>query len=151
MSKLCSFGKEIKKGSITEEELILNKNINFKNGAESFEARVASATSGGTIEIRLDGTTGPLVGTCKVEGTGGWQTWATVTCDISGASGVHDLYLVFKGGESYLFNINWWKFKASETAPTPTSSPVKSIDINKDGVINMADVIIIAGKFNTVV
>jgi len=92
-----------------------------------------------------------LVGTCKVEGTGGWQTWATVTCDISGASGVHDLYLVFKGGESYLFNINWWKFKASETAPTPTSSPVKSIDINKDGVINMADVIIIAGKFNTVV
>ncbi|HOV27413.1 MAG TPA: carbohydrate-binding protein [Pseudobacteroides sp.] len=138
-------------GYIENGDYVVYKNINFKNGAESFEARVASATSGGTIEIRLDGTTGPLVGTCKVEGTGGWQTWATVTCDISGASGVHDLYLVFKGGESYLFNINWWKFKASETAPTPTSSPVKSIDINKDGIINMADVIIIAGKFNTVV
>ena len=46
-------------------------------GAITFKARVASATSGGNIEIHLDSTNGTLVGTCAVTGTGGWQTWVT--------------------------------------------------------------------------
>ncbi len=43
-------------------------------------------------------------------GTGGWQTWTTVTCPVSGATGTHDLYLRFTGGSGYLFNVNWWQF-----------------------------------------
>jgi len=46
------------------------KGVDFGNvGPTSFEARVASATNGGNIEIRLDSPTGTLIGTCKVEGT----------------------------------------------------------------------------------
>jgi len=70
--------------------------VNFGTGAASFEARVASATNGGNIEIRLDSPTGKLVGTCTVTGTGGWQTWTTKSCPVSGAEGVHDLYFVFR-------------------------------------------------------
>jgi hypothetical protein len=50
------------------------------------------------------------VGTCTVAGTGGWQTWATVSCPVSGASGTHDLFLRFAGGTGFLFNVNWWQF-----------------------------------------
>ncbi|WP_116058922.1 carbohydrate-binding protein [Cohnella phaseoli] len=42
--------------------------------------------------------TGQLVGTYTVAGTGGWQTWTTSTCNISGATGKHRLYLKFTGG-----------------------------------------------------
>ncbi len=36
------------------------------NGQTSFQARVASAGAGGSIQIRLDGTNGTLIGTCTV-------------------------------------------------------------------------------------
>jgi hypothetical protein len=86
------------------------KGAAFGAGATSFTARVASATSGGRIELRLDGTGGTVVGTCTVPATGGWQTWTTVTCPVSGATGTHDLYLRFTGGSGTLFNVNWWQF-----------------------------------------
>ncbi|SDE15683.1 glycoside hydrolase family 43 protein [Glycomyces harbinensis] len=84
----------------------------FGTGASSFTARVASATAGGTIELRLDGPNGTRVGTCSVSGTGGWQNWANVTCPVSGATGNHDLYLKFTGGSGYLYNVDWWQFTA---------------------------------------
>jgi arabinoxylan arabinofuranohydrolase len=95
------------------------KGVNFGDGATSFEARVASATSGGNIELRLDSLTGTLIGTCAVQGTGGWQTWVTKSCTINGATGIHDLYLRFTGGSGFLFNFNWWIFKSG--TPTPVS------------------------------
>jgi arabinoxylan arabinofuranohydrolase len=80
-------------------------------GAKKFTARVASAEEGGTIEVRLDGPEGRLIGSCKVENTGGWQTWKTVTCEVSGAVGVHDLCLKFTGGDKPLLNLDYWKFE----------------------------------------
>ena len=73
---------------------------------------MASATGGGRIELRLDRTGGPLVGTCTVPGTGGWQTWTTVSCAVNGATGTRDLFLRFTGGSGFLFNVNWWQFTA---------------------------------------
>lgn len=65
---------------------------------ERFFARAGSLAYGGLIEVRLDAPDGELVGTCEVPRTGGWQQWATLSCPVSGASGVRALYLVFKGG-----------------------------------------------------
>ncbi|MER5702802.1 family 43 glycosylhydrolase [Micromonospora sp. NPDC002296] len=98
------------------------KGVAFGTGASSFTARVASATSGGTIEMRLDSPTGARVGACAVPGTSGWQTWQTVSCPVTGASGTHDLYLRFSGGSGYLFNVNWWQFQ-NASGPTPTATP----------------------------
>ncbi|NLM60421.1 MAG: carbohydrate-binding protein, partial [Clostridium sp.] len=103
-----------------------------------FEARVASATSGGKIELRIDSPNGMLIGTCPVVGTGGWQTWSTVTCDVSSVKGMHDLYLVFKGGSGYLFNINWWKFYDVSIEPTPIPTGLLG-DANEDGSIDSLD------------
>jgi regulation of enolase protein 1 (concanavalin A-like superfamily) len=115
-------------GYIENPDFTVYSNLNFGSGATSFDARVASGTSGGNIEVRLDSATGTLVGTCAVAGTGGWQTWVTKSCSISGATGIHDLYLKFTGGTGYLFNINWFKFYASgaTATPAPTSTPTST-------------------------
>jgi arabinoxylan arabinofuranohydrolase len=109
--------------NIENGDYIKVKGVDFGAGATSFDARVASATGGGNIEIRLDSLTGTLVGTCAVSGTGGWQNWVAKSCTVSGASGIHDLYFRFTGGSGSLFNFNWWKFNGSGI-PTPTPTPV---------------------------
>ena len=97
-------------GWIDNGDYIKVKGVAFGTGATSFTARVASAGAGGNIELRLDSLTGPVAGTCGVGGTGGYQTWATVTCGVSGATGTRDLYLRFTGSGGGLFNVNWWQF-----------------------------------------
>jgi endoglucanase len=113
-------------GYIQNADYTVYNNIDFGTGATGFQARVASATSGGNIEIRLDGTTGTLVGTCSVAGTGGWQTWTTRTCTVSGVTGAHNLYLRYTGsGTGYLMNFNWFKFTTGTTTPTNTPTPTR--------------------------
>ncbi|MEV4396519.1 glycoside hydrolase family 43 protein [Nonomuraea sp. NPDC049607] len=97
-------------GWIENGDYIKVKGVAFGSGARTFAVRVASASSGGRLELRLDGVNGPSAGTCTVPGTGGWQTWSTVSCPVSGATGTRDLYLKFTGGSGYLFNMNWWQF-----------------------------------------
>ena len=74
------------------------------------------------------------MGTCSVTGTGGWQTWADKTCTVSGATGIHDLYLKFTGGSGYLFNFNWWQFNGEQTkivyGDLDGSGSVDSIDFS---------------------
>ena len=111
------------------------------NGDATFEARVASAGTGGNIEICLDSPTGTVVGTCAVTVTGGWQTWTTVSCPLSGASGYHNVYLVFTGGSGYLFNVEWFGFTSSGgeqpsvvLPPQLTASPSLSIASRSGGL-----------------
>ena len=84
-------------------------------GVNYFVARVASAGAGGNIQIRLDSPTGTLIGTCTVPVTGGWQTWTDQNCSISGASGFHNVYLVFTGGNGGLFNVQWFSLTGPNT------------------------------------
>jgi hypothetical protein len=93
--------------SIDNGDYIKVKEVEFGSGATSFEARVASVSGSGAIELRLDSENGTVVGTCAVESTGGQQTWATQSCTVSGATGKHDLFLKFTGGG---FKFNWWQF-----------------------------------------
>jgi len=104
--------------SIENNDSIKVESVNFLTGAVSFAARVASAGAGGSIELHLDSATGTLLGTCAVPSTGGAQKWQTVTCTVSGATGIKDLFLVFKGGSGSLFNLNYWQFTPKDPLPT---------------------------------
>lgn len=100
--------------SIHNNDYIKVKGIDFKTfKPKLFEARVASGANGGSIELHIDSLNGPKIGTCTFQGTGGWQTWSTKTCDVSDVSGEHDLFFKFTGGNGVLFNFNWWKFSPS--------------------------------------
>jgi enterochelin esterase-like enzyme len=116
-------------GYIENGDYVSYSNIDFGSGAASFQARVASAANGGNIEIRLDSINGTMIGTCPVSGTGGWQTWTDVKCNVNGASGKHDVYLKFTGGSGYLFNLNWFKFT------TPYSMEIQGVE-NEQSLIS---------------
>jgi hypothetical protein len=64
----------------------------------------------GTITLHLDSPTGPQIGTCNVNLTGGWQTWTTESCPITGASGNHTVYMDYNGNGGQLFSIEWFDF-----------------------------------------
>ncbi|MEU7899607.1 family 16 glycoside hydrolase [Nonomuraea sp. NPDC049152] len=75
-------------------------------GATGLSARVSSAGSGGTIQIRAGSPTGPLLGSVAVPVTGSWDTFQTVSTTLTGsASG--PVHLVFTGGGGgFLFDVD---------------------------------------------
>ena len=79
-------------------------------GVNAFVARAASASSGGTIEVHLDGPAGTLIGMGTVSGTGGAQTYLNTYGAINGATGTHTIYLVYTGGTGGLFNVQFVGF-----------------------------------------
>lgn len=100
--------------SIHNNDYIKVKGVDFKTpGPDLFEARVASGSNGGNIELRIDSLNGRKIGTCAIQGTGGWQNWVTKSCEVSNVTGKHDLFFKFTGGNGLLFNFNWWKFSSS--------------------------------------
>ncbi len=102
--------------AIDSGDYIKVRSVDFGAGATSFDARVASNGSGGSIELHLDSLTGTVIGTCAVSGTGGAQTWSTKSCSVTSTTGVHDLFLKFTGSGSNLFNFNWWRFEGPGAA-----------------------------------
>ena len=85
--------------------------IDFDVGAIMFEAIIAVAPqyAGQNIEIRLDSPMGTLVGTLTTTSTDGADIYKTQSCSISGASGVHGVYLVFSGTTN-VCKMDWFQF-----------------------------------------
>ena len=110
--------------------------IGFKDidltGAGAIGFRIGSNGAEAALEVRLDAPEGKLIGKMDIRGTGGWQKWATQTCNIEPVSGKHDLYFVFTGGDGYLYNINWWKTDA------PDEEYILG-DLNGDGCVDVFD------------
>jgi glucosylceramidase len=100
-------------GYISPGAYAVYKNVDFGASVSGVSVRVASAGNGGTATFYLESLTGTPVATVALPVTGGWQSWQTVTATASGASGVHDLYLLFTGGGSTgsIANLNWFQFK----------------------------------------
>jgi len=97
--------------NIANGSYIRVRGVDFGHGASSFSARVASGSQGGTMELHLDNSDGPVIGSLAVPNTGGWYAWKTQSTPVSGAVGVHDLYLVFKGDSTgQLLNFDSWQF-----------------------------------------
>ena len=53
-------------GFIKNESYVGYRSIDFGSGAEGFQAKVGSGSSGGDIQIILDSITGTMAGTCRV-------------------------------------------------------------------------------------
>jgi len=114
--------------SITDGSWVNLKGVDFTNGATTFVVRAASASTGGSIEVRTGSQTGTLAGTCAIPSTGGASTWQDITCSINMTAGVKDyLYLVFKGSSN--FRISKYIFKASSSAPSSSSRAASSSSV----------------------
>jgi hypothetical protein len=111
-------------GFASDGDYAVYNNVDFGTGVSTVTARLAclqdngqgngGGNCGGSLEFRLDSKTGTLVTSVAVPSTAGWQTWQTTSpANVSGASGVHDLYVVFNApasGTTSLGNMNWFQF-----------------------------------------
>ncbi|MEU8270280.1 ThuA domain-containing protein [Sphaerisporangium sp. NPDC049002] len=89
-------------------------------GATGISARVASAGTGGTIQVRSGSATGTLLGSVTVPVTGGWENWQTVSATLTGTA-TGPLFLVFTGGAGSLFDLDEVTLTTGPvTTPTPT-------------------------------
>jgi len=98
-------------------------------GTYPVDFRVASGSSGGTINMVVGGST---IGSVAVANTGGWQTWKTVSTTAAfNTVGNQTLRLNFVGGTGSLFNINWFK--------CTISIPLLLSDLDGDSKVNLVD------------
>ncbi|MEI5907703.1 beta-1,3-glucanase family protein [Bacillus spongiae] len=114
-------------GWIENGDYLVFNNLDFgTEGAKGIEARIATESAGGVMEVRLDSPNGLLVGTIDIQHTGGWQSWVTESSAISTVTGVHDVYFVFKGTAEGIGNLNWFEFTTdSVTSPTEPTEPTE--------------------------
>ena len=101
-------------GWIAPGDWLSYDNVDFGSvSPASVITRLASgATVSGTVQYRLDSTTGTVIAAVVVNPTGGWQTWTSTTTALSAAAtGVHRVYLTFSGTAGTDFvNLNWFQF-----------------------------------------
>ncbi len=111
-------------GFLDHDDYISISPVNLENiGYVSY--RVASAGTGGRIEVRVGSADGELISTAHVDITGGWQTYRTIITPITNPGGTNDLFFVFKNqpGNSGLFNLNWIEFHGAGMATLPEGAP----------------------------
>ena len=94
-------------GYISTGAYAVYNNVDFGSSVTKVSVREASNSTGATATLYLDSPTGTPIATVTLPATGGWQTWQTVTGPVAGASGVHNLYVVFSSGA----NVNWFQFQ----------------------------------------
>ena len=109
------------------------------SGINSVKYRVASAGSGGEIELRLDGPTGTLVNSTTINPTGGWNSWTTVESNLTDPGGKHDLYFVFKStpGAKDLFSLNWVEFGGNGISTDNTPPTVNEVTVLNETSISI--------------
>ncbi len=85
--------------------------VDFSDGGVNAVQMRVQAASATNIELHADSATGALLGKCAVPaGT----SWATQTCTLTSATGVHTLYLLFGGAA----RLNWLQFQAASGGGT---------------------------------
>ena len=89
--------------------------VNFGSGVSWVDVSIATKNSERSVELRLDSPTGSLIGVLMVKPTGDWNQYEVQRAGLSNATGVHDVYLVAKGGEG-VGNIDWFSFGGSSSA-----------------------------------
>ncbi|MCX6182406.1 MAG: cellulase family glycosylhydrolase [Bacteroidetes bacterium] len=73
-------------------------------GIYTFNIRVASMNGGGNFNLKSGNT---VLVNIDVPATNGWQTWSTITKDVTLAVGDQDITIEATAGG---FNINWFQF-----------------------------------------
>lgn len=87
--------------------------------------RIASPASNAQLQLRA--SNGTVLATVALPNTGAWQTWQTVTADVTLPAGQQTLRIVSTSPQYNGWNINWMEFAQTATvtplsvSPNPTS------------------------------
>lgn len=96
-------------GSIDHLHSVRFANINLADSS-TVTIRVASAGSGGLLELHSADPEGPLLASFEVTPTGGWEKWVEKTAPLN-QKPRGDVIVVFKNpGKGGLMNLDWVQF-----------------------------------------
>lgn len=84
-------------------------------GTYQVDYRVASPYSTGEVELMVDGST---LATTTIPNTGNWQTWETVSTEVTLSAGTQTIRL-YASGTSW--NINWFELTYTGSNETPAT------------------------------
>lgn len=94
--------------------------VDLKTGLNSITMHAAPLNGGGSIEVRLDSRYGTKLGEIHISGNS--STWKDYTASLTTATGVHDIYFIFKGSASgELYYLDYWKMSRSNNTNVPTT------------------------------
>ena len=88
-------------------------NTEYIKYPDSIKITASCVSPGGAIEVWLDSLdSGTKIAECNISNTGSWDTYTTFTSKVLlPVSGMHDVYLKFKGsGSGKLFMLQWLNF-----------------------------------------
>jgi arabinoxylan arabinofuranohydrolase len=86
------------------------KYINFGDGVDNLEVRIAPGKMGGKIQVLLDQPWHGSIGAVDVPAGSGDEKWITLSCKVKPTSGVHAVWLKFEGEGGNLFDVDGFKF-----------------------------------------
>lgn len=92
--------------SIHNGDWIKIRNVDFGNEAPSIaSAKILNLKNQGVIELYLDKLDGrPFARFSSIKGN---ETYTTPI--KQGPTGIHDVYVLFRGGDEELFDLDWWQ------------------------------------------
>jgi len=116
-------------GWFDNEDYVTYANVNFgaPGSTDGIRFSYSKASIGGSVEVRLDGPSGDLVGTLAPVYTGGWYNWVEgyIGLDVE-VNGIHDLTFVGKDVGNVL-NFEWFEpSDRSELFPTILANALSS-------------------------
>ena len=96
---------------LNDGEYIRLRGVDFGRGAKQFSIVAAAAKNAGcTVTLRLNSQDGPVIGTASIKSTGSVDKYKTFSTKVTGATGVHDLYICFSNAHGDV-RLDWWQFK----------------------------------------
>lgn len=109
--------------------------VNLGIGRGMFAANLAvpSEYAGQKIEVRLDSPTGLRVGEITTQSTGSWSTYQEQFAYLSGATGIRDVYVIFRGG-SGIGSFDWFEFRPSVGFQAEAAAAMSGVGLTGSGI-----------------
>ncbi len=119
----CSEGGECLE-NVGQGSWVSYEKVSF-TGATEFQARVASNSHQGSIEVRLDSLDGTIVATMSVPNSGGLDKWINVSAPLKPVEGPHEVYLRFVTEPNSTMSLQSFHLSPKGQVPVSPSEPTE--------------------------
>ncbi|MGN6370738.1 MAG: carbohydrate-binding protein [Phycisphaerae bacterium] len=113
--------------------------FNFSNSAiTSFSAVASGSSTGDSLEVHLDSPGGTLLGTLSIPATTDYNTYKNTTIALAAATGIHDVYVVYRTAAWQSHNLSAYSF-GPDQAPVNTVPAAQVVGKNGSLVFSTAN------------
>ena len=107
--------------------------------AGTYTVNFRAATPNAGAQFQLRNASGTVLATITLPNTGGWQTYQTLSAQVTLPAGQQTLRIVTTDAKVTGWNLNWWEIAGATTA-TPPPATTTSINIEAESYTNMSGI-----------